>query len=78
MVKGHAEWIRDDQCGGGVTSVAFSCDSNRIISGSRDGTIRVWKVSTQHNPHPDCLFRRDGDIYPDRPSRGGDNGRLLA
>ena len=31
---------------GGVTSVAFSPDGQRIVTGSRDQTARVWEAAT--------------------------------
>ena len=34
-----------------VTSVSFSPDGTRVVSGSRDGTVRVWDV--------DRFFRRE-------------------
>ena len=29
-----------------VTSVSFSTDGKRIVSGSRDGTVKVWDISS--------------------------------
>jgi len=37
VVRGHP---------GSVVAVAFSRDSTRIVSGSMDGTVRVWVSST--------------------------------
>ncbi|KAL0945101.1 hypothetical protein HGRIS_004254 [Hohenbuehelia grisea] len=36
----------------GVTSVAFSADGRRIVSGSCDTTVRVWDSSTGHPAMP--------------------------
>ena len=36
-IIGHSGW---------VTSVSFSPDGNRIVSGSNDETLRVWDVTT--------------------------------
>jgi WD40 repeat protein len=41
-LKGHT---------GPVTSVSFSPDGNRIASGSRDNTIRLWDASTGEELH---------------------------
>jgi WD40 repeat protein len=37
-----------------VMSVAFSPDGSTIVSGSADGTIKVWDAGTlaRHVPHP--------------------------
>jgi WD40 repeat protein len=37
VLEGHTSW---------VTSVAFSSDGTRIVSGSGDESVRVWDVST--------------------------------
>jgi WD40 repeat protein len=37
VLEGHTDW---------VTSVAFSSDGTRIVSGSRDQSMRVWDLST--------------------------------
>ena len=34
---------------GNVTSLAYSLDGNTIVSGSRDGTVRLWNVTTGEN-----------------------------
>jgi hypothetical protein len=34
-----------------VNSVAFSPDGNRIVSGSDDGTIRLWNFPRRSSPH---------------------------
>jgi WD40 repeat protein len=34
---------------GNVTSVVFSPDSNTLVSGSRDGTVRLWNIATGEN-----------------------------
>ena len=36
-LSGHTWW---------VTSVSFSADGRYVVSGSRDGTVRVWDVSS--------------------------------
>src|SRR5206468_2461103 len=36
-LKGHADW---------VTSVTFSPDGRRLLTGSRDGTTCLWDVAT--------------------------------
>lgn len=36
---GHSGWV--------IHSIGFSPDSQRIVSGGNDGTIRVWSVSTR-------------------------------
>ena len=38
-LNGHTE---------GVTSVAISSDGTRIVSGSNDGTVKVWDAATGH------------------------------
>ena len=37
----HSDWIR---------SVAFSPDGTKIVSGSDDGTIKVWDSSAPQSP----------------------------
>ncbi|KAK2829856.1 hypothetical protein FQN49_007191 [Arthroderma sp. PD_2] len=39
VIDGHFKYI---------TSVAFSPDDNKIVSGSDDGTVRIWDVTTGH------------------------------
>jgi WD40 repeat protein len=34
-LRGHTSW---------VNSLAFSPDSRRLVSGSRDGTVKVWDM----------------------------------
>jgi len=36
-LEGHSEW---------VNSVAFSPDGQRVVSGSRDGTVKIWDVTS--------------------------------
>ena len=44
VIKGHTHW---------VWSVAFSPDGKRLVSGSRDGTAKVWALPAQ----PEHLLR---------------------
>jgi WD40 repeat protein len=44
LLLGHSEDSKGTH--DSVTSVAFSPDGTRIVSGSDDGTIRVWDAST--------------------------------
>jgi WD40 repeat protein len=37
MLEGHSDW---------VTSVAFSQDGKRVVSGSDDKTVQIWNVET--------------------------------
>ena len=45
-LKGHSEW---------VLSVAYSPDGTKIISGSRDNTIKIWDANTG-----ECLKTLEG------------------
>ena len=36
-MEGHGDW---------VTSVGFSQDGRRVVSGSNDCTVRIWNVET--------------------------------
>ena len=41
-----------------VTSVAFSPDGKRIVSGSQDKTVKVWDAETgTENAHPQGAHR---------------------
>ena len=35
LLSGHAS---------GVTSVAFSADGSKVVSGSRDNTVKIWSA----------------------------------
>ncbi len=56
---------------GNVTSVVFSTDGNTIISGSRDGTVRLWDITTgESNQTPGQIdwvntvaFSPDGNTF---------------
>ena len=51
-MTGHADW---------VWSVAFSPDGKTLVSGSNDGTVRLWDVTTQQQIG-DPLNGHDGVI----------------
>ena len=36
LLSGHAR--------GGVTSVAFSADGSKVVSGSKDNTVKIWSA----------------------------------
>jgi WD40 repeat protein len=67
---------------GPVTSVRFSADGRRIVSGSGDGTVKVWDAATGREtlsmvgPPGDILFVA---LSPDgrRLAAGGDAGRAM-
>ncbi len=42
-----------------VTSVAFSPDGKRILSGSKGGTVRIWDISWKHSLQIACDQLRD-------------------
>jgi len=50
---------RDD-----VTSVAFSPDGTKIVSGSRDKTIKVWDA-VKYRPHVESEWETFDKTYPD-------------
>lgn len=69
VLRGHAD---------AVTSIAFSPDGRRIVSGGRDGTLRVWDTATGQetfalSAHADAVtcvaFSHDGHRVA---SAGGD------
>jgi WD40 repeat protein len=35
LLSGHADW---------VTSVAFSADGSKVVSGSDDNTVKIWSA----------------------------------
>ena len=39
-LKGHSDWF------GGIEAIAFGSDSKLIASGSKDKTIKIWRVDT--------------------------------
>ena len=57
----------DDGHGGWVMSVGYSGDGRHVVSGSEDGTVRVWEV-----------VREVGRPEPDRCTRPRTLGRLRA
>ena len=67
-LKGHTQL---------VTSVAFSPDGKRIVSGSWDKTIKVWDAASgQRNPHPQGAHER-GHERGVQPGRQTDRQRQL-
>ena len=38
-----------------ITSVTFSNDGTKIVSGSGDRTIKVWDAGVNADPHPDLV-----------------------
>ena len=46
-LRGHTGWI---------FSVAFSPDGKRIVSGSWDGTVKIWDVSLFDKFRQPCLI----------------------
>ncbi len=59
---------------GGALSVAFSYDGRRIVSASRDETVRIWSVET-HQQIGNTLHRREP--VP-RMTRDGKGRRIMA
>ena len=56
-LKGHTDW---------VYSVAFSPDGQRIVSGSRDKTLKIWDANSGQELQ--TLKARDGTVGPAVPS----------
>ena len=52
-----------------VTSVAFSPDGKRIVSGSADNTVRVWDADTGQEIGPPSRATRTGDQRGVQPRR---------
>ena len=50
----------------GVNSVAFSSDGQRIVSGSRDKTLKIWDANSGQELQ--TLNARDGTVGPAVPS----------
>jgi len=50
----------------GVNSVAFSSDGQRIVSGSRDKTLKIWDANSGQELQ--TLKARDGTVGPAVPS----------
>src|SRR5260370_12061219 len=44
----------------GVTSVAFSPDGRRVVSGSHDGTLRLWDAASGAELH--CLRGHENSV----------------
>ena len=42
-----------------IQSVAFSPDGTKIVSGSHDGTIKVWDFGAQEPSNPHSLAKTD-------------------
>ena len=51
-LRGHEDW---------VTSVAWSPDSARIVSGSKDRTVRVWDAASGEELH--CLRGHENTVW---------------
>jgi WD40 repeat protein len=62
-LKGHTE---------GVSSVAFSPDGRRIVTGSYDNTLKVWDASTGQGP-PDAQGGTGSDDEGVDPTKGPPN-----
>jgi WD40 repeat protein len=66
----HLEQLELKGHSGGVNSVAYSADGTRIVTGSDDGTARIWNVSTgkeiiQIKPKSICSLVKSVAISPD-------------